>query len=200
MLLRHAHRLCNKYRTTDPLFQVRGVVPRVQTPRKQWPGHVHRLTFMLTPWHNTHAPPLLLLPLCRRRRQAFVREFNKVAPTDYEKQAIVFRAFLMTSCAGNFNPLFSGNAFVYTGTGGVSSGACVRGWPDNWRQVSRPSMLLLLTRMARRAARRCCRHRARAAAAADSQRGGAGHQRQHPRHARLDVLLPGRLKGLLPDK
>lgn len=46
---------------------------------------------------------------------AFLNEWEKVKPTDYRKQAVLFRAFLMSGCAGNFNQLFSGNGLIYTG-------------------------------------------------------------------------------------
>lgn len=48
---------------------------------------------------------------------------TKLANTaDSKEQALWFRAFLIQGCNGNFNPLFSGNGFTYTGTGGLLSG------------------------------------------------------------------------------
>jgi len=39
--------------------------------------------------------------------------------TDTIEQAQWLRAFLLQDCAGDFNPLFSGNGFTYTGLGGL---------------------------------------------------------------------------------
>jgi hypothetical protein len=43
-----------------------------------------------------------------------------VAASD-EEAAIIFRAFLIQSCSGTFNPLFSGDGFTVTGFGGLLS-------------------------------------------------------------------------------
>lgn len=40
------------------------------------------------------------------------------AAGDATKQAVVWRAFLLSNCAGSYNPLFSGDGFTYTGNGG----------------------------------------------------------------------------------
>eukprot|EP00775_Hariotina_reticulata_P010624 gene10624-10782_t len=50
-------------------------------------------------------------------------QLMNAAPADaFEQKAMIFRAYLATGCAGNFNALFSGNGFTFTGTGGVFSG------------------------------------------------------------------------------
>jgi hypothetical protein len=43
------------------------------------------------------------------------------AAPDAEEAAIIFRAFLVQSCAGTFNPLFGGDGFTVTGFGGLLS-------------------------------------------------------------------------------
>lgn len=47
---------------------------------------------------------------------------NLANTTDPTEQALWFRAFLIQGCNGNFNPLFSGNGYTYTGTGGLLAG------------------------------------------------------------------------------
>ncbi|KAL4444284.1 hypothetical protein ABPG75_012021 [Micractinium tetrahymenae] len=61
------------------------------------------------------------------------------AQGDARKQALLFRAFLIQYCPGNFNTIFSGNGFTYTGVSGmlsplgtefISSPLLVSAWPD----------------------------------------------------------------------
>lgn len=51
------------------------------------------------------------------------------AGDDLVQKVAIFRAYLTQSCAGSFNPLFSGDGFTYTGVWGVQGcggGACRR--------------------------------------------------------------------------
>ena len=41
---------------------------------------------------------------------------------DPTTQALYFRAFLLSGCSGNFNPLFTGNGYTAAGVGGVLAG------------------------------------------------------------------------------
>ena len=52
-------------------------------------------------------------------RVAAVLAEDLAAATSPEEEAIIFRAFLIQTCSGAFNPLFSGDGFTVTGFGGL---------------------------------------------------------------------------------
>ena len=45
----------------------------------------------------------------------------KSSPHDYRKQALLWRAYMTSSCAGDFNALGAGNGITYTGFAGLMS-------------------------------------------------------------------------------